>query len=149
MEHNPMIAALRRRPTFEPADLLLSQSTGELHFMPDEMAPHTVNADLIGGNRFVFSFEYSFDEIPIKQPLNHDILLTLGKYSQKVMAIEFQSETVGDLDRNLVMVQQLLRLRQISLPKASYKKNYDLVCELLEQVIIDIRNNPSVVPFPK
>lgn len=142
-----MIAALRRRPTFEPADLLLLERTGELNYMPDEMAPHTVTADLIDSRLFVFSFEYSFDETPMKLPPSADIMITVGKYSQKVLKVAFEAPTAEDLLRMLLTTIGILRSRQRSLPKASYKKNYDLVCEQLEHFAEDIQEDPSIIPY--
>src|SRR5688500_1374957 len=76
-----MIPKFRRRPTFRFDDLLLHKGTGELSYLPDEFAPHTIMLLKPRENKYEFDFEYSIDE-SADDPKNFGIVsFTFGKYS--------------------------------------------------------------------
>jgi hypothetical protein len=131
-------------------ELLLHRETGELSYAPDEFVPHTITATLSSGQNGAeicdLVFEYSIEESRgSSSSPDMGVKIVLGRYTYKVLSVAIEFTSHQDLLNRLALVDSWLGTRRLMLPKDSYKKNYQLVSEVIGDFIDKLVEHPELL----
>lgn len=141
-----MIQQIERiRPHFKRNELLLHDRTAELSFLPSELVPHTITANLKANWICEIIFEYQIDEIPAtKESLSMGIVLEKGKYTNKVLSLTIDFNSHTDLINKIAVSSQCLKIKKNMLTKDSHKRNYDLSVSILDEILSRVQNDTQL-----
>jgi len=141
-----MIGELQRvRPNFRDKDLLLHSQTGELSYLPEEFAPHTILVSVAKPKVCEFVFEYQIDEDANSEKIiDIGIKGIFGKYTDKVLKLSIDFSSLKDLIGKLAIASTSLNTKKGNLNKESYRKHYDLVIRILGRLETSLIYNENL-----
>lgn len=137
------------RPTFSSEDISIkTDRKNEQRFVPSALIPHTIEAE-VNDDGCEINFDYLIDETPKGDwlgrtewiDLNKDISLLIGKFTNKVLKLRITASEPNDLINKLEATKLLLEEKSKEFSRDSVKKNYELVTEVLELIILKIHED--------
>lgn len=127
------------RPGFTLEERFLkSPRENEKRLLPFAMLPQIITGDFSTPHKCSFSLEYSINEtVGAKVKLGEHIMLDVGKFSQKVLAVTVTYKNRDDFFQTLTKFQAYLEMRQLK-GKDAIQHYFGLLARIFDQIIADL-----------